>query len=273
MTAPVLGVVGTGLIGASIGLRARTNGWHVLGYDLSEAGVAEALACETIDAGVTRAELYARSDVVVLAPYLQATLLELEALRDAPPARAWLILDVASVKAPVMAASRGLPGFVGTHPMAGGERSGASAARAALFEERTWFYVPSPDADLDGRAAAFLAGFGATPVAIDAREHDRRVALTSHLPQICATLFAQRVNASLPPESADAACGPAARELRRLGRSPYAIWGEILRYNSANVEEETRAFARALLEAADALRAGDAAPLRAAFAAARGEQT
>jgi prephenate dehydrogenase len=246
-----IGIIGTGLIGGSIGLRARDRGYRVLGCDESDAANSEALRRGCVDEAVPRDELYARSDIVVLAMHVRGTLEELARL-PSTASRACLIMDIASVKAPIVRAAVELKNFVATHPMAGAESSGPAAASAALFEGKPWLYVPAGAAQLDDRAAAFIAALGARAVAIDPEEHDATVAMTSHLPQVVATLFGRRV-ANAAVADVERYCGPVARELLRLSRSNPQMWREILETNSANVAKELRALASELQRIADSL--------------------
>jgi prephenate dehydrogenase len=201
----------------------------------------------------TREDIGERADVIVIAAHINGTLAELERLRFSPPRKARLVIDVSSVKDPVVAAARGVKNFVATHPMAGRERSGPTAATRDVFEGRTWLYVPTGDRELDWRAVEFIGVFGAIPFEVDAREHDRIVAATSHLPQIIATLFAR--NLAHHPQAAklEAYMGPTAKELLRLSRSSDAMWHDILENNRENIAEQLHALARALNEAADDL--------------------
>lgn len=251
--ATVVGIVGTGLIGASIGLRARELKWHVLGHDTDASAGAHALHRGAIDEIVDLEAIYDRSTVVVLAPHLTATLHELERIDRRRAKGASLILDVASVKAPVVRAAEGLENFVASHPMAGAERSGPDAANAALFFERPWLYVPSGNQPLDERARSFIAALGAFPAAVNADEHDATVALTSHLPQMVSNLFAKRLSTHPKRQSIESYCGPAARELLRLSRSNPNMWKDIFESNHDNVAAELRALAQDLLKTADAL--------------------
>jgi prephenate dehydrogenase len=236
---PVVGVVGTGLIGASIGLRAGAGDYTVLGYDASEEALAAALDVGAIERSVSRGELLADADIVVLAVPVDATVGEIGALRESPGIRAGLVIDVASVKAPIVLAAHGLANFVGTHPMAGSERSGAATARADLFEGKSWLYVPPGNSALEERARSFIESMGANPSAVDAGDHDRIVALASHLPQLLAFAFARRVR--LFGEAAEPMCGPVARELLRIANSNPSMWGPIFAANRENIEEELRA--------------------------------
>ncbi len=243
-----LGVVGTGLIGASIGFAARARGWDVIGYDLDPAASSDAHRIGAIDSIADRDEIYERSDVIAIAAHVDATLDEIASLRSRH-LRDWqLVIDVASVKGAVADAGANVAAFVPTHPMAGSERHGPGAARADLFEGRTWCYVPTPDGPRTSRAKAFIEELGATAFAVDAREHDRVVALTSHLPQLIAYAFTRCVDerAQSQPELVDALCGPAARELLRLGRSAPQMWGEIFTINSDALARELHRLLRAI---------------------------
>lgn len=263
--AHTVGIAGTGLIGASVGLRARELGWHVLGFDADPDVCERARELGALDGCVSREALYASCDTVVLAMHTSGTLRELDRLRAEPRIFASLIIDVASVKAPVSDAGRGIANFVATHPMAGAERSGPAAARSTLFSDKPWLYVRPDDDALNTRAVHFLAALGARPVAIEAAGHDARVALTSHVPQVLATLFAQRIRENGGAADLDPYCGPTARELMRLSRSSAAMWRDILQANGANVAAELRQLAKAMLDSAAALEQGDASPIEAQF--------
>jgi prephenate dehydrogenase len=253
MSGRAIGLFGVGLIGGSIGMRARANGARVLGYDCDAAALAQAHACGAIDAAATEDELSQLADVLVLAAHLEPTREKLAALHREYRSRATLVMDVASVKVPVVAAARGLANFVATHPLAGSERAGAQAARADLFEGCPWAYVPSGDAQLDRRACEFIASLGGVPFALSAEEHDRGVALTSHLPQLLGVAYARLVRDRAVDERL---CGPVARELLRISKMSFAMWRDILRSNARNIDPELRELSAALLSAADALESG-----------------
>ncbi|MGD0967545.1 MAG: prephenate dehydrogenase/arogenate dehydrogenase family protein [Candidatus Aquilonibacter sp.] len=243
-----LGIIGTGLIGASIGLAARSRGWDVLGCDRDPAAAAGALRAEAIERVSERDEIYATCDAVVIAAHVSGTLEEIAGLRRRPLRNDQVILDVASVKAPIARAATGVETFVPTHPMAGGERRGPDAARADLFTGRVWCYVPTQSAAHTAQAVAFVEVLGAKAVAVEAEQHDAIVALTSHLPQLLAYAFSERVNerAESDGEIVDALCGPAARELLRLGRSSPQMWDEIFAENRDALEHEVQRFRKAL---------------------------
>jgi prephenate dehydrogenase len=243
-----IGIIGTGMIGGSIGIRARELGWSVLGFDRDPEAAQEARVRGAIDQIATHDDIVQHADVIVIAAHISGTLAEIEHLRSTPPRKARLIIDISSVKAPIVAAASGLRNFVATHPMAGRERSGPAAATRDVFEGKTWLYVPSGDRDLDWRAVEFIGAFGAIPVEADAVQHDRIVALTSHLPQVVATLFASRLS-----DDVAAFMGPTAKELQRLSRSSDAMWRDILEANRENICAELRSLAKALDDTATAL--------------------
>lgn len=252
MNGPVtLGIIGTGALGSSIGLRGCELGWRVTGFDASKVQSQTALERGAIDEIVTLDELYAQSDTIVLAMPPRAIVNELRGLPDRKP-RATLIVDVASVKQPVFEAGRGVANFVATHPLAGSERSGAAAARGTLFFDKPWIYVPPGDKALEMRARDFIGAMGARAVPSDAAMHDDVLALTSHVPQLIATVFSKTFRQQNISD-ADAFCGPVAAELLRLGNSNAQLWREIFAYNSENVARHARELAASLTAAAQAL--------------------
>lgn len=245
-----LGIFGVGAIGGSIGLRARRNGLRVLAYDSNPAALEAALRLGAIDAAASAQNLAGTSDALVIAAYLEPTLREIERLAAQPSTPA-LILDVASVKLPVVRAAAGLRNFVATHPMAGTELSGVAAARADLFEGRVWAYVPGGDDALDARARSFIESMGAVPLPISEEAHDRAVAITSHLPQIVAWCYASLLRDS--GTDAENLCGPVANELLRISKMSSTMWRDVLQANASNIEPSLRRLVTELEAAADAL--------------------
>ncbi|MGP6157682.1 MAG: prephenate dehydrogenase [Vulcanimicrobiaceae bacterium] len=251
-----VGVVGTGLIGASVALSARATGMRVTGYDAEAERARRALARGALDAVASGLDELAEADVLVLAVPLEVTLATLASLVLDPPA-AELIVDVASLKAPVRLAGAGLPNFVPTHPIAGSERSGPDAARADLFRGKAWTYEPAAAPQAVERARAFIAALGARPVPVDSYEHDRIVALTSDLPQLVAVALGALLAPRLAEPVVGELCGSGMRGAIRLGASPWSMWHSILRANGAPVAQEVRALSALLGEFAEALEAGE----------------
>lgn len=243
----IVGVFGVGAIGGSIALRARQNGARVLGYDSDRTALEAAKACGAVDDAASPEELRERAGVLVIAAHVAATIAEIERLQRANGMMPELVTDVASVKVPVVRAAHGLKNFVAGHPMAGTERSGVAAARPDLFEGRTWAFVPSGDSMLDERAQRFIVSMGANPLAMTAEEHDRVVAITSHVPQAFAYAYARLLQDT---PGAELLCGPVARELLRIAKMDPAMWQEIFAANAVNVERELRRLIAALEKSA-----------------------
>ena len=268
MTLPTtVRVVGTGLIGASIGLALRARGVEVVLSDPSPT--AQALAS---DLGAGRiAGPDDDPDLVVVAapPDVVADVVRAELARY-PQA---IVTDVASVKAGPLESLRNngsdLTRYVGGHPLAGRERSGAVAARADLFVGRPWVLTPS--AQTTPAALALVrevaVALGATVTVMDAVEHDEAVAVMSHVPQIAASLVAARLRDV--PERAVALAGQGIRDVTRIAASDPALWTQILAGNAAAVARTLRgvhADLTELLAALDGLAAGQPAGARATIA-------
>ncbi len=240
---PRVKVVGTGLLGASIGLGLTAGGAGVVLADPSPTALA--LATD-LGAGSVYAPAARDADdiglVVVAAPpdvTAGAVLAELAAHPGAT------VTDVASVKSGILAevAARGgdLSRYVGGHPMAGRERSGPVAARGDLFIGRPWVVCAGAKADgerVDVVRRLALA-LGATPVVMDAREHDASVAVVSHAPQVAASLVAARLRQA--PDRAVELAGQGLRDVTRIASSDPLLWAQILAANAGPVLDVLRA--------------------------------
>lgn len=265
----VLGVAGIGLIGGSIALRAHAEGATVIGFDRDAEALRAARAAGALDATAgSLAELAERAEVVALALPIEATL---TALRETPElARAQLVFDVASVKLAIAQAGRPLPRFVPSHPLAGREQAGFGAAGPALFEGRAWAFAEQGTPEARAQLQALVQRFGGRPVAIDPAEHDRLVAVSSHLPQILSVVLGARLaEAGADDGRAFALCGPGMASMLRLARSPVELWTSIAAANAGPLGEELRTTARALEQIAAELDSGRTAALAATFGAAR----
>lgn len=232
-------IVGAGLVGASIGLALGSRGHEISLTDSSP--LATSLACGLGAGRATRSG--DRPDVVVIAAPPDVTAqLAAEALRDYPEA---LVMDVASVKGRVLRElEEALPAsvysgvvrrFVGTHPMAGKERSGAVHADGDLFRGRPWVVVPAADTAVETIEAVtgLIVATGALPVTMPAREHDDAVAAISHLPQVMASLVAgQLVELE---QGALALAGQGLRDTTRIAHSDPLLWSRILAANAGPV--------------------------------------
>ena len=237
---PIL-VLGCGVVGASAAAGWSAAGRIVWGYDRRDLGplvergwIARQVAVDAVDASLAEAA------VVLLALPVGAIL---AALRRLPFRAGQLVTDAGSVKAAVMEAARALPAgvaFVGGHPMAGSDESGHEAARADLFAGATWALVG--DDEPAARVASLVAELGAVPLRCKADEHDRVVALTSHLPQILATALAAELESRGEP-LATALLGPGGRSSLRLAGSSLEVWRDVLDHNRDEVDRALAAVA------------------------------
>lgn len=237
-TGPVL-VVGTGLLGTSLALALTRAGVEVQLADASPICLA---LSRDMGAGRPRVAGDAEPQVVVVAtPPDVAAAVVLESLAAHPDA---VVTDVASVKDRVATEVRRGAGesarrYVGSHPMAGRERSGAAAADADLFVGRPWVVVAdgsSPAAELVVRNLA--VDVGATPVRMRAGEHDAAVAAVSHVPQLVSSLLAARLEAL--PENALSLAGQGLRDTTRIAASDPRLWSAIVVGNAGPVTEVLR---------------------------------
>ncbi len=239
-----MAVVGLGVMGGSLARAlARAGrppvGWSPNAEERRQAVEAGAVhrAPDTLDAAVDGA------DLVILAAPLEAVCVLTRELSDACGTET-VVSDVASLKAPVQAAARasGLTSrWVGCHPMAGTEASGFQASREDLYHDARIWLVADAEADPAAeRIAELWRGLGARPARLAADEHDRLMALVSHLPQLAANALARVLSdAGVTPEK----LGPGGREATRLAASNPSIWRDILGYASPELARSLRALA------------------------------
>jgi len=226
---PVL-VVGAGLLGTSIGLALRRRGVDVALRDVSAENlrIATVLGAANVEDGATPPRL-----VVVAVPPDQLGEQVAAALRGTDA----VVTDVGSVKSAPLAAVRDLTPehlgrYVGSHPMAGSERSGPFAASASLFDGRPWAVTPHEAASPEAVAAVTeLARLcGATPVTFSPEEHDQAVARTSHLPHLLAAVAAGRLTDA--PRAHLALSGQGVRDVTRVAAGDPGLWQQIVTANT-----------------------------------------
>ncbi len=259
-------VVGTGLIGASLAIALTRRGVDVTLEDASPT--AAALASDLGGGRLAPDDRVSPQLVVVATPPDVTAAVVADALARWPAAH---VTDVASVKGAVLAGleARGVPTerYVGSHPMAGRERSGAVAARADLFEGRAWVISPGPCTAPDAVALVREAAeaVGAAVSVLGPTEHDAAVAAVSHVPQVLSSLVAARLEGL--PDSAVALAGQGLRDVTRIAASDPQLWTQILAGNAAAVATVLRGVAADLDAVVDALdRLGDGAERPAAGA-------
>ncbi|MFH9397683.1 prephenate dehydrogenase [Streptomyces sp. NPDC017556] len=245
-------VIGTGLVGTSTALALAGRGVHVhlVDHDPASARTAAALGAGTEEAPGGRVDL-----AIVAVPPAHTAAVLAGAMRDGV-ARGYL--DVASVKGgprrELEALGLDLTPYIGTHPMAGKERSGPLAATADLFEGRPWVLTPTRDTDTEvlNLALELVALCRAVPVVMDADAHDRAVALVSHTPQLISSMVAARLEEA--DETAVRLCGQGIRDVTRIAASDPRMWVEILSANPGPVADVLAGVAADLAETVTALR-------------------
>jgi prephenate dehydrogenase len=222
-----LTIVGLGLIGGSAGIALRRRGWRVRYLD-PHVSVDEARQYEAADERAEKIE----GDFILIATSVDVAI---DILRDRPIG---LTTSVCSVMQPLrdVAQTR----FVAGHPMAGSHERGLGAARGDLFEGKRWFL----DAH-DETVEALVHDCGAVAEVVDATEHDRAVALTSHLPQILSTALAAYLG---DHEDVLRFAGSGLATFLRLAASDASVWAPLIEANRANIAPHADEIARVVRE-------------------------
>ncbi len=256
-------VIGTGLIGASIGLALAAQGREVWLDDADASAVEVAVERGAGKPWASRLPddpAGAPAVVFVCVPPAAAPLVIADALRRHLTA---IVSDVTSTKARLQQeiethglSASAMSRFVPGHPLAGREVSGPAAARADLFADRVWALTPTAatDARLTAQVAALVESLGAVTVVTSPEEHDRAVALTSHTPQVVASMVA----AGLVDlgETGVRLSGQGLRDVTRLAASDPGLWAEILASNADLVADSLEALIARLAAVRDGLREG-----------------
>ena len=231
-------IVGTGLIGTSIGLGLTKQGINVSLEDASPAN--ERLAAD-YGAGKVVASGDLPDLVVVCVPPDVTARVVAKQLQEFPQA---IVTDVASVKSQIVdelaASGADLSRYVGSHPMAGRERGGAASGRADIFVGRPWVIAEHSQASLNAMKLIedLALDLGSTPIRMSPAEHDRAVALVSHVPQLISSLLAARLVGASGVELA----GQGLRDTIRIAASDPKLWVQILGANSAEVVSVLKAY-------------------------------
>ena len=266
-------IVGTGLIGASLGLALKALGpafgGTVLGWDTDPDELEKALASGAIDEALPDREAvlaHRVADVYVLAVPVLPILDWMEQLsRVAGPGQ--LITDVGSTKRDIVQQAAKLFGttdraeFLPSHPMAGKESGGAALAEAILFRETTWLFTPPQGASspLACQWRRWIEAIGAHTLDINAEEHDRVCAWVSHLPQMLSTALSAVLGETFAGDAdgqvlMQAIGGRALRETTRLGASPYSMWRDVAMTNTDEIAATLQALEQKLQHIRENLR-------------------
>lgn len=246
-----IGIIGTGLIGASIGQRLMSRekrSYEVVGADSSANHARQAKKLGAIDRDVHSLEELAENTglLIIAVPVLGVRHIFEEIAPYLVPGA--VVIDTCSTKKDVMAwAKELLPDsvhFIGTHPMAGKETSGPAAADRDLFEGAAWAITPSPAADEEAVSIVIglIESMGARPVHIDAEEHDAYTAAVSHVPLLASVALFRVVRDSPGWEDAALLSGPAFKDLTRLASGDPRMATDIMETNKAEVIHWLRRF-------------------------------
>lgn len=260
-------IVGVGLLGGSLAMDLRRCGFagRIFGVSRSPREYPPAFS-----GGMNFEQAAAESDVIVLCSPVQSIIADIERA-DALVRPGTLITDVGSTKTEIMSAARshverGV--FLGGHPMAGKQVSGLEHACEGLYTGKTWFFVRTldPDPPVVREFVDWVSRIGARPLWIGADEHDRSVAMTSHLPQLVSTALGAALARSIDPETARQRCGQGLPDMLRLAESDWALWRDILASNRVEIRRMVGEYLGALGEI-EAMLSEDARveELRAAF--------
>jgi prephenate dehydrogenase len=272
-------ILGTGLIGASVGLALRSTGFsgEIAGFDASASELEAAQAAGAIDVFArSRAqaiEFATTADVIVLAVPVLAILDWMQLLAPALneyPGPSQLITDVGSTKLQITEKADQLFGdlagrvrFLPGHPMAGKESGGAALAEATLFRDAMWLFTPmeasGEPSELEVEWRSLVTGFGARTLDFDAARHDEICAWVSHLPQMLSTALSALLEDTFGSDAqgrAEIAAigGRALRETTRLGASPYSMWRDVALSNTEPVAKTLLALEQRLQHIRENLR-------------------
>ncbi len=252
-------IVGVGLIGGSVGLALRGDGWHVIGVDRDESRLADAVSRGVIDRTASIDDLPA-CDLAIVATPVDATAAIVERLLAAGAAA---VTDVGSVKAEIVDAVSD-PRFVAGHPMAGSEQDGLDGASADLFSGAMWVLCPSPSTDDDVFAAVrdLVASLGANPIAIPADRHDLLVAVVSHVPHLtAATLMRLADGRAIEHRALLRLAAGGFRDMTRVAAGHPAIWPDICVQNADAIVDVLDELVRELSAVRDVVADRDRAAL------------
>ncbi|MGH8978779.1 MAG: prephenate dehydrogenase/arogenate dehydrogenase family protein [Acidimicrobiia bacterium] len=256
-------VVGTGLIGGSVGLALAGGGHEIVGFDRDETRLARAKELGAItEVAATFEDAVNDADVVVIAvPVGQVVELAIRALDAGAP----IVTDVGSVKGPLVAALEAerpetAERFIGGHPMAGSEQEGVDGADADLFVGATWVLTPTTAtaANAFAQLRGLLRELGAEVVSVQPEHHDVLVALVSHVPQLAAsTLMDVATDHEEEHRTLLRLAAGGFRDMTRIAAGHPGIWPDILSANRDAVLDALDAYLDALRRARDLVAGAD----------------
>lgn len=249
-------IVGVGLIGGSLGLEIKRKklAKKVIGVGRSKANLRLALRRRLIDEASTNlADAVKNAELILLCTPVRTITKQLEVIaRRATPGT--LVMDVGSTKEEIVkTAARILPrslSFMGAHPMAGTEKSGAAGAEKDLFRGKPCFLsrgraCPALD---QRRAVIFWKKMGSRVVWSAPAQHDKNIAVTSHLPQLISSALMTTAAKLVSKKDMQTFSGSGLKGMLRLASSPSEMWVDICLSNSKNIERALREYINELLK-------------------------
>lgn len=271
-------IIGVGLLGGSIGLAARRRklAREVAGFvrrksslkDCEKAGAVDYATTDLL-AAVSNADL-----IILCTPLAQMRSLAEQIL----PAlkRGAIVTDVGSVKAGVvheleLFVEKSGAHFIGSHPMAGAEKTGVAAARADLFQNAVCVLTPTKNSNKTAvhKLEQFWKSLGARVLKLDAAQHDLLVSRTSHLPHVVAATLANLVLNPANPKAQAGLCATGFRDTTRIASGSPEMWRDIALANRKNLSRSVDAFVTEVKTFQRALKSGNAKAVENYFATAK----
>jgi len=249
-----IGIVGLGLIGGSIALRARELWPTSLVIAVDNKDVLEtAMRLQAIDVAADDLVVLAEADLVVLSAPIKQNIAILNALDEYVRTPA-VVTDTGSTKREIVAAAKSLPPrftFVGGHPLAGAARGGLENARADLFSGRPWLLTQTSEP-----LSSFIRGLGADPKIVGVDAHDRLLAYLSRLPQLTVSALMSVVGDAVGRDGL-ALAGRGLADTTRLASSPADIWKDIAVTNADEIGPALDALVAVLQDLRKDLKSGE----------------
>jgi len=271
-------LVGVGLLGGSLGLalRKRRLAGSVVGFVRRAASVAECnrvgavnLATRDLQSAVAEAEL-----IVLCTPIAQMRALVAQMLPVLAPGA--IITDVGSVKGSVVRDLESLVAkagahFVGSHPMAGSEKTGVGAARKDLFVNAVCVITPTKNSNRSAvrKVEQLWKSVGSRVLRLTPQAHDDLVSRSSHLPHVVAAQLANCVLSPEHPKEQGMLCANGFRDTTRIAAGSPEMWRDIAVANSENLSRALGVFMKGLSDFRRALKSGDDRAIAKFFEAAR----
>lgn len=224
-------IIGTGLIGGSIGAGLRRRGWHVTGADIDPARAARALEIGVVDA--------VGDDPDALVTFVATPASAVAGAAFAALERGGIVTDVAGIKGPIVE-QIAHPRFVGGHPMAGSEQAGVDGSDPDMFEGATWVLTPSTNTEPAAYATvrAVAGCLGANVVELPAARHDDLVAMVSHVPHLtAATLMNLASDTALEHATLLRLAAGGFRDMTRIAAGEPGIWPDLVVENREGILE------------------------------------